>query len=99
MKITIFKSAEEDLEAGWHFYEDQETGVGDYYFETVMKAIRNLRTEHGLHLSKGHFHRAFVQKFHCGIYYTVESEHISIRRVLDHRRDPQWIRSELKRTF
>ena len=30
MKVILLNSAEEDLVDAWHFYDDQEPGVGEY---------------------------------------------------------------------
>jgi len=95
MKVILLNSAEEDLVDAWHFYDNQEPGVGEYYYDEVMIAVRSLSTQHGLHPSKGQFFRALVPKFHTAIYYTLESDLILFRRILDLRRDPKWLRRQL----
>ncbi len=99
MKIIVLVSAENDLEDGWHFYEDQEAGVGNYFFDSVLNAIRSLQSDYDIHPKKENFHRMMVGRFHCGIYYTVDSGAVIIHRVLDLRRDPKWIRHQLKRSL
>lgn len=96
MKVLLLTSAEEDIVAGWRFYDDQEPGIGHYYYEEVMKAVRNLSIQHGLHPNKGPFFRALVPKFHTAIFYTLEPDRVVVRRILDLRRDPKWLRGQLR---
>jgi hypothetical protein len=99
MKLIILSSAEMDLEDGWHFYEDQEHGAGDLFLQSTLAGIRDLPDTYGIHPHQGRFFRLLLKKFHRGIYYTVESDRLLIHRVIDLRRDPQWIRRELKRSL
>ena len=96
MKVILLTSAEEDLVDAWHFYDDQELGVGEYYYDEVMTAVQSLSTQCGLHPSKGQFFRALVPKFHTAIYYTLETDFVLVRRILDLRRDPKWLRRQLR---
>ena len=61
-----------------------------------MTAVRSLSTQHGLHPRKGQFFRALVPKFHTAIYYTLETDFVLVRRILDLRRDPKWLRRQLR---
>lgn len=99
MKIVVLASAENDLEDGWHFYEEQEEGVGDEFFNSVLQGIRGLETDCHLHPSREGFHRMLIRKYHCGIYYTVEAGSVLVHRVLDLRRDPEWLRQQIKRSL
>jgi hypothetical protein len=42
MKIQIRPSALEDLATGRQFYDMQELGVGDYFFDSVFSDIDSL---------------------------------------------------------
>ncbi len=95
MNVILLQSAEEDMEDGWYFYENQEAGVGRQFYEEVMSAVRQLSELHGVHPCKGRFFRALVSKFHAGIYYTTEASAVVVHRIIDLRRDPEWIRSQL----
>jgi plasmid stabilization system protein ParE len=96
MKVILLTSAEEDLVDAWHFYDDQETGVGEYYYDEVMTAVQSPSTQYGLHPSKGQFFRALVPKFHTAIYYPLEPDFVLVRRILALRRDPKWLRRQLR---
>ncbi|WP_300486483.1 hypothetical protein [Methylobacter sp.] len=39
MKVQVLRSAIEDLAAGRKFYDRQETGVGDYFFDSLFAEI------------------------------------------------------------
>lgn len=43
----------------------------------------------------GH-HRCLATRFHAAIYYTIEDQFVLARRILDLRRDPKWIRRQLR---
>jgi hypothetical protein len=43
MKIKILESANQDLREGFDFYESQETGIGNYFLETLFSDIESLR--------------------------------------------------------
>jgi hypothetical protein len=37
MKVRILRPALEDLAVGRQFYDRQEDGVGDYFFDTILR--------------------------------------------------------------
>jgi hypothetical protein len=39
MKIKILESAKQDLREGFHFYKSQETGIGNYFLESLFSEI------------------------------------------------------------
>ena len=39
MKVQVLRSAMEDLAAGRKFYDRQEAGVGDYFFDSLFAEI------------------------------------------------------------
>lgn len=39
MRIKILESATEDLKEGYYFYEFQESGLGDYFLESLYSDI------------------------------------------------------------
>jgi hypothetical protein len=49
MKIKILESANQDLREGFDFYESQETGIGNYFLETLFSDIESLRLFAGIH--------------------------------------------------
>ena len=96
MKIKILDLAKLDLLDGFHFYEEQQTGLGSYFLTSLYSDIESLRLYAGIHL-KPHknLHRLLSKRFPFAIYYTVSNETAFVQAVIDCRRDPAWIRQRL----
>lgn len=95
MNVRLLPAALKDLEVGVRFYDDQEPGIGKYYLDELFTRLRELESTSGIHrLIFGH-HRCLASKFHTAIYCTLESDLILVRRILDLRRDPKWLRRQL----
>ena len=43
MRIEILDKAEDDLVAGFQFYEAQESGLGAYFLESLYSDIESLK--------------------------------------------------------
>lgn len=97
MKLRILDAASRDLIEGYRFYEKQQTGLGDYFLDSLYSDIDSLLLHAGIHaLFFGQYHRALSKRFPFAIYYKVRDEQILIYAVLDCRRDPAWIREKIK---
>ncbi len=96
MKLELLDLAIGDLIEGYHFYERQEVGLGTYFLDTLYSDIDSLRIFGGIH-RKAHknLHRALSKRFPFAIYYTLESETVRVRSIVDCRRNPSWIRQHL----
>ncbi len=95
MKIVILDEAQQDLIDGFHFYERQEPGVGDYFLDSVIADIDSLLLYAGVHAVHFGKHRMLCKRFPVSVYYSVKGESIHVFAVLDQRRDPAWIRKRL----
>lgn len=93
--IIVLSEAAVDLESGRDFYDSQGIGVGDYFVDSLLTDIESLRLFHGIHPLHFGYHRMLADRFFFGIYYEDTEEAIQIVGVLDLRRDPFWIHSEL----
>lgn len=96
MRIQILSLAESDLVDGFHFYEEQEPGVGSYFLETLYSDIQSLRLYAGIHRQVHGFHRMLSKRFPYGVYYEVDGNDVRIYRVLDCRQDPTAIARKLR---
>ena len=97
MKIRILISALSDLQRGREFYDAQESGVGDYFYDTLFSDIDSLVLYGGIHREVYGYHRMLSRRFPYAIYYKMEAgDEVIVYRVLDCRRDPRRIRRELK---
>jgi len=96
VKITILDLAERDLQEGFYFYEGQQSGVGDYFLDSIYAEIDSLALYAGIHRRVFGYHRQLCRRFPYAIYYNTGDEEISVWRVLDLRRDPIWIAGQLR---
>ena len=96
MRIRILSLAEADLLDGFRFYEHQDQGVGGYFLESLYSDIESLRLYAGAHRRVFGFHRMLSKRFPFAVYYDVVEVEVRIWRVLDCRRDPRWIQTQLR---
>ena len=97
MKIEILSSASQDLIAGYHFYEDQATGVGSYFLDSLYSDIDSLVITAGVHEKYFEkYYRLLSKRFPFAVYYKIENNTIFVFSVLDCRQKPAWIRSKLQ---
>lgn len=96
MRIHILRSARNDLEDGYDFYEDCEEDIGEYFLRSLETDIRSLETTGGTHqIVRGYF-RKYASRFPHAIFYKVELDEVRIHAVIDTRRDPAWIEGQLE---
>jgi plasmid stabilization system protein ParE len=96
MKVRVLRPALEDLAAGRQFYDRQQEGIGGYFFDSLFAEIDSLVLYAGIHRIQFGYHRLLARRFPYAVYYCVVGEEVVVHRVLDCRRDPRWIRRELK---
>lgn len=97
MKIKILSSASRDLIEGYNFYEKQSEGVGTYFLDSIFSDIDSLIVNAGIHpLHFDKYHRLLSKRFPFAIYYRIEKQIVLVYAVLDCRRNPAWIRKQLK---
>jgi hypothetical protein len=96
VKIRIFDSAKLDLADGYFFYEEQESGIGQYFLDSLYSDIDSLALYAGIHPKKTeHLYWALSKRFPYAIYYTLVDELVSVHAVLDCRQDPKRIEERL----
>ena len=95
MKVRVLRPAFDDLAEGRGFYDRQEAGVGDYFFDSLFAEIDSLVLYAGIHPIRFGFHRLLARRFPYAVYYRVIAGEAVVFRVLDCRRDPRWIRKTL----
>lgn len=98
MTIRILESAKKDLIRGFHFYEKQGEGLGDYFLDSLYSDIDSLLLYSEIHLVKfDHYYCMLSKRFPFAIYYYVEEETIFIDAILDCRQNPEQIEKRLGR--
>jgi hypothetical protein len=98
VRLRILSLAESNLLAGFRFYERQSGGVGWYFLETLNSDVESLRLYAGIHPEVFGYHRMLSKRFPFGVYYDVHEDEIRVWRVLDCRRNPRWIKLQLKKS-
>lgn len=97
MKVQVLRSAIEDLVAGRKFYDRQEAGVGDYFFDSLFAEIDSLALYGGVHSIHFGYHRLLAKRFPYAIYYKIIDSKAVVFRVLDCRRNPNKLHKVLKK--
>jgi len=97
MTVVILEDAVDDIEAGRRFYELRESGIGDYFVESILSDLDSLVLYAGIHSLHFGFHRMLSKRFPFGVYYEAEREIAYVYAILDMRRDPLWLRRELQK--
>ncbi|MEI6785812.1 MAG: type II toxin-antitoxin system RelE/ParE family toxin [Verrucomicrobiota bacterium] len=96
MNLRILDLAEADLLAGFRFYERRSSGVGWYFLDSLSAEIESLHLYAGVHRKHLGFFRMLSRRFPYATYYRITGEEVQVWRILDCRRDPQWIRRQLR---
>ena len=97
IRVEISEDAQADLNEGFLFYEAQELGLGDYFIACLRADIEGLKISGGAHrVVYADYHRLLSKVFPCGVFYTLEGGTAVVWAVLDLRRDPEWMREQLR---
>jgi hypothetical protein len=97
MKIRILEQAYQDLVDGYCFYEKQEDGLGTYFLDSLFADIDSLRIYAGIHsVHFDKYYRLLSRRFPFAVYYRIEDNAVLVYAVLDCRKNPAWIRENLK---
>jgi plasmid stabilization system protein ParE len=96
VKIEILPEAQEDLIAGFRFYDRQSRGLGNYFLDSLFEDVDALATHAGVHAKVFGYHRSLSKRFPFAIYYRVEGDTVRVRAILDCRRNPSWIRRRIR---
>jgi hypothetical protein len=91
VEIRLLETAKEDLRDGWKFYEQNASGLGDYFLDCMQADVRSLNVFAGIHEMTDGFHRMLAKRFPFAVYYLIEGKTIDVYAILDCRRDPEWI--------
>ena len=96
MNIRILPSAINDLADSWRFYEQQNPGLGNYFGDSLFSDIDSVALYGGIHRQISGYFVMLAKRFPYAIYYRMQGDNAIVWRVLDCRRDPRWIRTQLK---
>ena len=94
--VFLLEEAVIDLEDGKYFYEQNELGVGDYFWDSLISDIESLVIYAGIHIMMFGYHRMLAKRFPYAIYYEIKGDMAYIVAILPMRRDPAWIKNQLE---
>ncbi|MBF0235896.1 MAG: type II toxin-antitoxin system RelE/ParE family toxin [Desulfamplus sp.] len=94
--VYILKDAANDLEEGKTFYDQQELGVGDYFWDSVLADMESLMIHAGIHKKSNALHQMLAKRFPYVIYYEIKNDIVYVVAVLPMRRNPVWIIKKLE---
>ena len=95
--IFVLKEAADNLNEGSAFYDRKETGIGDYFWDSLIADIESLIIYAGIHNKRYGLYRMFAKRFPYAIYYEIVEEVTYVIAVLPMRQDPGWIKKKLKK--
>lgn len=93
--ISITDAAQDDLLAGFWFYQTQLDGLGAYFLDSLSADIDSLLIHAGVHVHQHGIYRSLGSRFPYAIYYVLQSDVVTVVAVLDTRRAPVWTRARL----
>lgn len=96
-EVFLLSETVSDLEEGRQFYDKQEKGVGDYFFDSLISDLESLRFFAGIHSKKFGYYRTLSKRFPFAIYYEIKKDIVRVVAILDMRRNPSWIRENLEK--
>ena len=96
MIIDILDEAKEDIINGGLFYRRQGgEPLKDYFVDSIFASIDALACSANAHPVRHGCRRLLSDRFPYSIYYRIEDDVVKVWRVLDNRRDPEWIERQL----
>jgi hypothetical protein len=93
--IYILDEAVEDLKLGKIFYDQQEVGIGDYFWDSLLVDIESLILFAGVHNKVSGYYRSLSKRFPYAVYYTIQHNTAYVIAVLPMKKDPIWIKKRL----
>ncbi|MFT4926329.1 MAG: hypothetical protein ACI8WB_002427 [Phenylobacterium sp.] len=86
--VVVLEEAADDMNVGRAFYERQETGVGDYFWDCILSDIESLIIYAGVHQQYFDSYRMLSKRFPYAIYYEIRTTLVYVTAVLPLRVDP-----------
>ena len=93
--IELLSDAVDDLERGRAFYDKQQVGVGDYFWDSLISDIESLVVFSGVHCKKYGYYQMLSKRFPYTVYYDIDVDIARVVAVLPMRRNPAWIQANM----
>jgi len=95
--IQILAEAEMDLEDGRSFYNNQEQGIGEYFWDSLISDIESLIIYAGVHAKEYGYFRMTSKRFPYSIYYELKERTAYVVAVLPMKKRPSWIKRRINK--
>ena len=95
MEVEVLESAHNDMLDGYRFYERRQSGLGDYFTDTLYGEMDSLQLYAGIHPRRLGFLMMLSKVFPYAVYYDVEGGVARVYAVLCTKRDPDWVYAHL----
>lgn len=93
--ISVLSDAVSDLEQGKSFYESQQSGIGDYFWDCLLSDIESLVMYSGIHQKEHGYYKMLSKRFPYAIYYDIVNKTNFVVAILPMRRDPILVENRL----
>ena len=97
-ELRLLPEVEEDAFAGYWWYEERSSGLGDQFLEALYTGVGGISTNPLLCRVVYHgIRRRLLHRFPYAIYFALEEDQLLVLGVFHCARDPQSIDLELQR--
>lgn len=97
MNVEVRNEAHWDIADGVAFYDRQDFGAGDYFYQRIFEDIESLGETAGIHERHFGYHRKIASRHPFLIYYRMVRAGVEVVAVLDARSRPTDIETSLRR--
>lgn len=95
-QIRLITEARQDMLAGKAFYDRQQQGIGDYFWDSLLADMESLHIHAGVHQQFYGYYRVLSKRFPYALYYQLSPRHITIVAILPVRRNPAWLSTQFQ---
>lgn len=96
-QVVVIGQAANDLTKAQRFYNKQQRGLGDRFYDALQADLRKLQSIAGVHTSRFACQRLIAEEFPFGIFYRIDGDLIVVIAIFDLRRDPAAMARALNR--
>lgn len=97
MNVEVRNETHWDIAEGVAFYDKQNYGAGDYFYQRIFEDIDSLSESAGIHETHFGYHRKIASHHPFLIYYRMVASGVEVVAVLDGRSRPEDIDLWLQR--
>lgn len=97
MELRFLPEVEEDVMAGYDWYEDKALGLGEEFLRMFYAQARGL-LNNPLMFPKvsGDFRRCLLRRFPYAVYFFIEDDHLIVVGLFHSARNPNTIHTNLR---